>query len=187
MRSNLKLAHCQLFPLFSLISFIHSQLELEFCVGWSKQNYSLEWGETLFQSELNKNVQFLCETKKKCKPFQGKPEMLCSCLASYGADDRKLCNYWGFFSKCPYFYLQFKRFFFFLAEAFWKEKPNFQAQRGFFCWFFFPLAFPPWNTFSLTVLKCSVLTFSYVDVGLSVLPETTEGIKTASLEPSVSP
>lgn len=97
MRSNLKLAHCQLFPLFSSISFIHSQLELEFCVGWSKQNYSLEWGETRFQSELNKNVQFLCETKKKCKPFQGKPEMLCSCLASYGADDRKLCNYCFFF------------------------------------------------------------------------------------------
>lgn len=139
MRSNLKLAHCQPFPLLSSISFIHFQLELEFRVGWSKQNYSLEWGETRFQSELNKNVQFLCETKKKCKPFQGKPEMLCSCLVSYGADDRKLCNYWGFFLNAPIFtpYLKGSFFFFFLTEAFWKEKPNFQTQRGFFVDCFF--------------------------------------------------
>lgn len=157
------------FPSWSLNSVLVGQGRI---IVWSeeKPNFRLSWIEM---------YNFCMKQRKKCKLFQDRCEMLCSCLASYKADVGKLCNY-----CLGFFFLNWPYFGTFFSNTFWKEKPNFQTQR--FC-FFFPLAFPPWSTLSLTALKCSVLTFCYVDVGLSVLPETTEGIKTTSLELLVSP
>lgn len=131
-RNNLKLSRCQLFSLFSWTFFILSQLELEFCASWSKQDYSLEQGETQLQIELNRNVQFLYETKEK-NVISFRIGVKCFVLALFHAR-QMLESYviivWGFFLNCPHFGA-------FFPNTFWKEKPNFQTQRFcFFLWHF---------------------------------------------------
>lgn len=106
------------FPSWSLNSVLVGQGRI---TVWSeeKPNFRLSWIEM---------YNFCMKQRKKCKLFQDRCEMLCSCLASYKADVGKLCNY-----CLGFFFLNWPYFGTFFSNTFWKEKPNFQTQRF---WFF---------------------------------------------------
>lgn len=138
-RNNLKLSHCQLFSLFSSTFFILSQFELEFCASWSRQDYSLQWGETKLHILLNQNVQFLYETKVK--------NVKCFVLALLHT--RQMSESYVIIVSVVFFLIApiWGPFFlpFFKTKAFWKEKPNFQIQKFcFFLWHFHHKALCLW-------------------------------------------